>query len=142
MWCLWSLKETARRRLLSRRQTVVAQPTAEAEYITAREAALEGQGVKNVIENIPGFAAKVSMGVDNATSLKMITKPTFTRTTRHIARKYHYVRDLAAQGELQVFKVASGVNPADMLAKPLAQEPLTQFATMVGMKNVNTCTVR
>ena len=34
--------------------------------------------------------------------------------------KYHYVRDVVAQGKLKVCKISTHYNPADMMTKPVS----------------------
>ncbi|OWY91834.1 hypothetical protein PHMEG_00039423 [Phytophthora megakarya] len=69
----------------STRQTIVAQSTAEAEYVAAYAASMEGQGLRNVfIEVFPALKTAVHLGIDNQTAYVMATNPTFSRRTRHI----------------------------------------------------------
>ncbi|KAK1693822.1 hypothetical protein QYE76_010519 [Lolium multiflorum] len=43
----------------------------------------------------------------------------FHERTKHIDVKYHYVRDIVAQGKLKVCKISTHDNPADMMTKPV-----------------------
>ena len=82
----------------SRRQTIVAQSTAEAEYVAACEACMEGQGLRNVlIQVFPEMETNISMGIDNQAAFVMTTNPTYSRRTRHIEFRWHYVRDRVAK---------------------------------------------
>ena len=48
----------------------------------------------------------------------------FHERTKRIDVKYHYVRDVAAQGKLKVCKITTHDNPVDMLTKPV---PIAKF---------------
>ena len=69
----------------SRRQIIVAQSTAEAEYVAACEACMEGQGLRDVlIEVLPELETKIRMSIDNQAAFVMATNPTYSRRIRHI----------------------------------------------------------
>ena len=71
----------------ARRQTIIAQSTAEAEYVAACEAAMKGRGIANMLdESIPfmNVQAMLQMGVDNSAAITLACKPTYSTKTRHI----------------------------------------------------------
>lgn len=41
----------------------------------------------------------------------------FHERTKHVARKYHFIRDVIEDGEVEVLKIHTLRNPADMLTK-------------------------
>jgi hypothetical protein len=43
----------------------------------------------------------------------------FHERSNHIDIKFHYVRDIVAQGKLKVCKISTHDNPADRMKKPL-----------------------
>lgn len=118
----------------SRRQTIVAQSTAEAEYVAACEAAMEGKALMNILDEIlPEIKCKITLGVDNQSSYVMATNPTFGRRTRHIELKWHYVREQVMKKELYLLKVKSVDNPADLFTKPLAKQRFELLSRQIGM---------
>ena len=48
----------------------------------------------------------------------------FHERTKHIDVKYHYVRDVVEQAKLQVCKISTHGNVADMMTKPV---PVAKF---------------
>ena len=63
----------------ARRQTVIAQPTAEPDYVAACEAAMEERGIASMLdESIPFMAvqAMLQMGADNSAAIPLACKPT------------------------------------------------------------------
>lgn len=118
----------------ARRQTVVAQSTAEAEYVSSCEACMEGRALMNVIwEVFPELRSELSLGVDNAAAISLATNPNYSRKTRHIELRWHYVRDQVSKAVVQIHKVESTDNPADLFTKALPLKPLMKFKSMIGM---------
>ena len=44
----------------------------------------------------------------------------FHERTKHIDVRLHFIRDVISEGSVQLFKIATEENPADMLTKALA----------------------
>jgi hypothetical protein len=57
----------------------------------------------------------------------------FYERTKHIDIKYHYVRYVVAQGKLQVCKISTHNNPADMMTKPVPVAKFELCSSLVGI---------
>ena len=57
----------------------------------------------------------------------------FHERTKHIDVKYHYVRDVVAQGKLKVCKISTHDNPADMMTKPVHVAKFEICSSLVGI---------
>ena len=57
----------------------------------------------------------------------------FHEKTKHIDIKYHYVRDVVAQGKLKVCKISTRDNPADMLTKLVPVAKFELCSSLVGI---------
>ncbi|GMF45058.1 unnamed protein product [Phytophthora fragariaefolia] len=118
----------------SRRQSIVAQSTAEAEYVADCEACMEGQGLRNdLIEVFSMMKTENRLGVDNQAAFVMATNPTYNRRTRHIELRWHYVRDQVVKKTVELRKVKTDVNPSDLMTKPLASDRVEMLNDMIGM---------
>ncbi|KAG3012430.1 hypothetical protein PC121_g15203 [Phytophthora cactorum] len=118
----------------SRCQSIVAQSTAEAEYVAACEACMEGQGLRNVlIEVFPEMKTQLRQCIDNQAAFVMATNPTYSRRTRHIELRWHYVRDQIAKKTVELWKVKTDDNPSDMMTKTLASERFEALGKMIGL---------
>lgn len=53
---------------------------------------------------------------------QLIKNPTFHRRTKHFDIKFYYTRDIMKQKDLLVEHIASNVQLADILTKPLTRE--------------------
>lgn len=120
----------------ARRQTITAQSTAEAEYVSACEAAMEGRGIVNMLDEVlhvieveTGF----KLGVDNNAAIALAKSPTYSSRTRHIELRWHYLREQVKKDLLQIYKVDGTDNPADMFTKALPKHSLNRYCCQIGM---------
>ncbi|KAE9018981.1 hypothetical protein PR001_g13989 [Phytophthora rubi] len=119
---------------MSRRQSIVALSTAEAEYVAACEATMEAVAESNILQEIlPKRAVKLRIGIDNQAAHTMATNPTYSRRTRHIELRWHYVREQVEKGAVKMHKVKGDVNPADTFTKPLDKRRLKTLLDQVGV---------
>ncbi|KAJ0392560.1 hypothetical protein ATCC90586_009433 [Pythium insidiosum] len=120
---------------MSKRQPVVAQSTAEAEYVAACEASMEAMAMTHIVSEIlPSLATKPVVGIDNSAAIVMATNPTYSRRTRHIELRWHYVRDQVQRNLLELVKVRGDVNPADVFTKPLDKAKLMMLCELMGVR--------
>ena len=58
----------------------------------------------------------------------------FHERTKHIDVRYHFIRDIVADGDVKVCKISTHDNPADMMTKPV---PIVEFelcSSLAGVK--------
>jgi hypothetical protein len=86
----------------SKKQSITAMSTTEAEYIALSEAAREARWLRNLFSEL-GFAQILLTMIrgDNEGSIAMSKNPQFHKRSKHIDLQYHSIRDsvVAAQGE-------------------------------------------
>ncbi|KAJ8525535.1 hypothetical protein ON010_g15580 [Phytophthora cinnamomi] len=91
----------------ARRQTIIAQSTAEVEYVAACETTMEGRGIVNMMDDaLPkiDIQTEYTMGVDNNTAIALATPSSYSRKTRHIELRWYYVRDQVLKTLVKVSK--------------------------------------
>ena len=72
---------------------------------------------------------RANMYGDNNASLSNVNDiHIFSKAQRHLARKYHLVRELVMSGELKVSRVSTELNLADMFTKSVSKEILTYIS--------------
>ena len=79
-----------------------------------------------------GKEGVLSMG-DNESSLKLATNPVFHQKSKHIRVKYHSLRDRVVEGSIELCKVDTGLNAADMFTKNVGVGVLKNCKSLVGM---------
>jgi len=111
----------------SRRQSVVAQSTAEAEYIAAADATKEILWLRELLKNV-GAEQKDSteLRIDNQAAIKLIRNPELHRPTKHIDVRFHLIRDHVEKKNICIEYVSSKEQLADIFTKGLPRETFVQ----------------
>ena len=116
----------------------MADSTCESEYIAASEAAKEAIWLKNIIGDlgvIPAIKESMEIVYDSESAITLAWEPRDHRRSRHIDRKYHFLRHRIEEGILVAKRVSSDENPADPLTKGLSRVKHLQHARSIGLKD-------
>ncbi|CAK1358438.1 unnamed protein product [Cercospora beticola] len=116
----------------SKRQKSVAMSSCEAEYMAAAEAAKEAIWLKNLLQElkIPGFTQdKVTLYIDNNAAIKLSKNPEFHARTKHIELRHHFLREQVQDGAIQIKRVNTKDNLADMFTKALPRATFESILT-------------
>uniref|UniRef100_A0A1J3I7B7 Retrovirus-related Pol polyprotein from transposon TNT 1-94 n=2 Tax=Noccaea caerulescens TaxID=107243 RepID=A0A1J3I7B7_NOCCA len=100
-------------------QSVVALSTTEAEYMALSSAVKEAIWLKSLCEELGFGAGAVKIHCDSQSALALAKNSVHHERTKHIATKYHFIRDIVADGTVKLFKIHTSRNPADFLTKAL-----------------------
>ncbi|KAK1681900.1 hypothetical protein QYE76_042748 [Lolium multiflorum] len=114
-------------------QSVVAQSTTEAEYIAINEAGKESVWLKGLYAELCGDDSCINLFSDSQSAICLTKDQMFHERTKHIDIKYHYIRDIVAQGKLKVCKISTHDNPADMMTKPVSVSKFELCSSLVGI---------
>ena len=78
-----------------RKQTCVADSSTHAEYIALAEATLEGLWIRYLLEDFEQKRQETTVVYeDNQSCLKLVENGKFSNQSKHIAIKYHFIRDI------------------------------------------------
>jgi hypothetical protein len=118
----------------SKTQSVIATSTQMAEVIAAASGAAEGVHLLHICYEL-GLPQKcLPLMEDNNACISYVENPIITDATKHIQVKYHYVRECVLTGQIKMQRVSSADQHADVLTKPLAEEPfLRHVKFLLGM---------
>lgn len=100
-------------------QSVTALSTTESEYIALAEAVKEGIWLNGLISEMLGTTDPFTVFCDSQSAIALSKNPLYHDRSKHIDIRYHYLREKTMNNEIELKKVASINNPADMLTKPL-----------------------
>jgi hypothetical protein len=121
----------------SKRQSVVAQSSTESEYMALSEAAKEAAWIRSLLSGLqyqgPDLNPIVLYG-DNQGSLALAENPTFHRGSKHIAVRYHFIRQEVEEGRLALSYIPTDQMPADGLTKALKAPLYSRFIQLLGLK--------
>jgi hypothetical protein len=118
----------------SKRQACIAMSSTEAEIIAASACAVELVHARGLLieMGLPQEAPTV-LKVDNSGAVALARDRRSCHRSRHVDRRYFKVRELMAEGALEVVHVETALNTADVLTKSLPSEAFELHrATMLG----------
>jgi hypothetical protein len=120
----------------SKRQSVVAQSSTEAEYIAMSELTKEGTWIRYLLKGVQYRGQDLdplTLSGDNQGALALAENPTFHRGSKHIAVRYHFIRQEVQKGRLQLAYVPTDRMPADGLTKGLKTPAHARFVKLLGL---------
>uniref|UniRef100_A0A2N9FBM1 Integrase catalytic domain-containing protein n=1 Tax=Fagus sylvatica TaxID=28930 RepID=A0A2N9FBM1_FAGSY len=100
-------------------QSIVATSTTEAEYVAATQASKEAIWLQMLLEELGHKQEKIALFCDSQSALHLAKNPAFHSKTKHIRVQYHFVREKVEEGSVDIQKIHTKDNLADMLTKPI-----------------------
>jgi len=118
----------------AKKQEVIALSSAESEYIAMTHASKELIWIRSLLDELLGFhPLPTVLCVDNQSAIAMAKNNTFHPRTKHIALRYHFIREVVARKKLSLLWVDTHSNKADLFTKPLDARKTSQFAAGLGL---------
>ncbi|GJV61195.1 putative ribonuclease H-like domain-containing protein [Tanacetum coccineum] len=108
------------RRLISwqcKKQTIVATSTTEAEYIAAASCCEQVLWIQNQMLDYGFNFMNTKIYIDNESTICIVKNPVYHSKTKHIAIRHHFIRDAYEKKLIQVLKIHTDDNVADLLTK-------------------------
>ena len=123
------------------KQKCVSTSTVEAEYISASTACKEVMWITRLMEEILGktLGECPVMFMDNTGALSLAQNDAMSEKTKHIRYTYHFVRECAKEGIVDLRHVSTHENPADMMTKPLARILLERHCNAINIASKSSC---
>lgn len=103
-------------------QKVVALSTTEVEYMALSDAVREGIWLKGICKELKLSDEVFEVHCDSQSAIYLARNFVYRENTKHIATNYNFIREVIADGIVNVLKIHTPVNPADMLTKTLPRE--------------------
>lgn len=106
----------------SRLQRVVSQSTMESEYLAIGDAAKDVLWLRALLAEL-GYAQPTTILYnDNQAAITLAHHPTKHQTTKHINVRYHFIRDLVNEKQIDVVYKKTAEMPADLLTKSTSKK--------------------
>ena len=118
----------------SRAQKTVALSSTEAEYMALSDCSRQVVWIKSLLEEIGYKLNAIPICGDNQGSIFIASNPVQERRSKHIDIRYHYIREVVAQGKVELFFIDGNDNPADMFTKNLGHVKFHKFRNMLGLE--------
>jgi predicted metal-dependent HD superfamily phosphohydrolase len=120
------------------KQNTVALSTAEAEYVSASEATAQAIWLRFVLDDFDEMQAEATpLFCDNMLAILMAKNHVFHQRTRHINKKYHFIREALQEGVKNVKFCRSEEQLAYIFTKALPKDRFKQLRLKLGVKPVN-----
>lgn len=118
----------------SRKQKGVTKASTYAEYVALSEAVSE---VKFIVELLKDFKIELQTPVkifeDNSGAVNIANYGNFTKNSKHVEIHYHYVHEYIMEGLIEVCKISSNENVADIFTKALSKEKFVKFRKLLNV---------
>ena len=124
----------------TQKQKYIAKASCESEYIAQAIYAMQGQWTAQIFRDLkmPEYIGRngitVDMYGDNQGALALVKNPHLHERSKHIDIHYHYIRDLAEKGKLEITYIPTTDMPADGMTKPLARVAFERFKKLLGIE--------
>nr|GFA08120.1 putative ribonuclease H-like domain-containing protein [Tanacetum cinerariifolium] len=108
------------RRIISwqcKKQTIVATSTIEAEYVAAAHCCGQVLWIQNQLLDYGFNLMNTKIYVHNEITICIVKNPVFHSKTNHIEIRHHFIRDAYEKKLIQVLKIHTDDNVADLLMK-------------------------
>lgn len=124
--------------LASRLQTLCAQSTTEAEFISLAHCAREIHWIRATLAELSvDQKGPTIVHQDNLGAIYWTNEVQGLRKVKHIGIRYHYVRDAVEEKSVEVKYTPSNENKADGLTKVLVSSSFEAFKSVVGCISPN-----
>ena len=118
----------------SQRQSVVALSSTEAEYIGLTNACKEVTWLRMLLQDL-GFPQKETiLHSDNQSAIALAKNPAYHDRTKHIATRFHFVRDKVSSGEVKLVYCPTDKMIADGFTKAQGSIKYKEFKEGVGVE--------
>ena len=101
----------------SMKQETVALSSCEAEFMAATEAAKQAIWLQELIGEIVDEPNKAMILIDNKYAIPLTKNPVFHGRSKHIHKRFHFIRECVEDGLVAVKHVAGKEQKADILTK-------------------------
>lgn len=118
----------------SQRQASVAISTTEAEIVAASEGARELVWLQRVFSSMTDLNEVPTLKVDNEAAIRLAHNPEFHKRTKHIRVRHFFVRETVQEGLVDVQKIGTANQLADLMTKAVPRPRLTTIREALGLQ--------
>ncbi|GKB86092.1 hypothetical protein Tco_0958364 [Tanacetum coccineum] len=108
------------KRLISwqcKKQTIVANSTTKAEYVAVSSCCGQVLWIQNQMLDYGYNFTNTKIFIDNESTICIVKNPVFHSKTKHIEIRHHFIRDSNEKKLIQMIKIHTNQNVADLLTK-------------------------
>ncbi|GJU67471.1 putative ribonuclease H-like domain-containing protein [Tanacetum coccineum] len=127
------------RRLISwqcKKQTIVANSTTEVEYVATANCCGQVLWIQNQIMDYGFNFMNTKIHIDNESTISVIKNPVAHSRTKHIEIRFHFIRDCYEKRLIEVIKIHTDSNVADLLTKGFDVTRFNFLVVSIGLLNL------
>ena len=118
----------------SRRQSVTAKSTCEAELIALASAAQEAMWLTGLLKELGLNPPPMKLYCDNEGTVQVSKNRMMSRKIKHLEVDYFIMRDYIEQNKLEVLSIPTDKNISDIMTKPLGRNKFARFRAALGVR--------
>ncbi|GKA60115.1 putative ribonuclease H-like domain-containing protein [Tanacetum coccineum] len=119
-----------------KKQTVVANFTTKAEYIAASNCSGQVLWIQNQLMDYGYNFIQTKIHIDNESTICIVKNPVFHSKIKHIKIRYHFIRDSNKKKLIQMIKIHTDQNVADLLTKAFDVSRFEYLIVSIRMLNL------
>ena len=121
----------------SKKQPIVTLSTTEAEFVAAAYCASQVIWMIRILEKL-GHSQRGSttMFCDNSSTIKLSKNPVLHGRCKHIDVRFHFLRDLTKEGDVELVYCGTQEQVADVMTKPLKLDVFQRLRCLLGVCQV------
>ena len=122
----------------SSKQDTVALSSCEAEFMAGTEAAKQAIWLQELLSEVTKRPIeKVLIRIDNQSAIALTRNPVFHGRSKHIHRRYHFIRECIEKGQVDVEHVSGDMQKADIMTKALGRIKFREMRDLIGMQDIS-----
>ena len=123
----------------SKKQSCVALSTMEAEYVACSAATQDVIWSKSFLQHLEIVKIaleSVTIFCDNTVALAVAKDPKYHGKTKHIKKRYHYIRDAIIKNDVILKHISTSNMVADPLTKPIVRDVFVKYVRSLGLRRM------
>ncbi|KAJ1257988.1 hypothetical protein BS78_10G038800 [Paspalum vaginatum] len=123
---------------LSQKQRVVALSSCEVEFIAGAAAACQAVLLRRLLEDVTGARVPAPvLKMDNQSAIALSKDPMLHDRSKHIDTRFHFIRECAEKGDINIEFAGTQDQLADILTKPLGRKVFQELRGRIGVVKLN-----
>ncbi|KAI3744740.1 hypothetical protein L1987_57831 [Smallanthus sonchifolius] len=118
-----------------KKQSTVSVSTCEAEYIAAASGCSQRMWIQQQLRDYGLNFTGTPLFIDNNATMSITNNPVKHSKTKHIEIRHHFIRDCAEKHLIELVKVHTDDNLADLFTKAFDQSRFEHLVNLIGMFN-------
>eukprot|EP00253_Pinus_taeda_P022988 PITA_22988 len=121
---------------MSKKQSIVALSTTEAEYMVATHASKEAVWLQRLCSSMGLIQGAIRIDCDSQSAIFLAKNPAYHSKTKHTNVQYHFVRDMIEDKKVFLVKVDTSKNTTDALTKSVSSEKFSWCRETMGVSGL------